>query len=387
MNRIDEIFNLLKSDNYYKVKDNVSELVTNHEFIKRLIKEKSPFVFDRFIKMCEYKIDTSVLYDERKKYIKKTLNKINLDNCHDILGLTKFDMILVNRYIVEYIITYYFQDNYYNFMTNFYLMVNYLKYNDKKLVHPNNIELYQRFVNLRKLSIEEMIRFFNEYLNENIMEMFYDDMEIVRTDSHKELVNHSLKLSKNNKIYQADISKKLDVDVYMLDGEKFYGFVRCFIIPRGEYIFNFHDYVNSKGKRLGYSFSYISDTNIGTSDYDGNSIALFYDNIDFNKIMYVHHSDLHSANMTEQDDYLSIKENEIMTPNSLIANTRNYNEIYIKSSKDGIKPTALICYDQIFPYDVSFAKKYNLSILVIKRDKYQRFETYEEDYDSNSYVI
>ena len=39
MNRIDEIFNLLKSDNYYKVKDNVSELVTNHEFIKRLIKE------------------------------------------------------------------------------------------------------------------------------------------------------------------------------------------------------------------------------------------------------------------------------------------------------------------------------------------------------------
>ena len=80
MNRIDEIFNLLKSDNYYKVKDNVSELVTNHEFIKRLIKEKSPFVFDRFIKMCEYKIDTSVLYDERKKYIKKTLNKINLDN-------------------------------------------------------------------------------------------------------------------------------------------------------------------------------------------------------------------------------------------------------------------------------------------------------------------
>ena len=174
--------------------------------------------------------------------------------------------------------------------------------------------------------------------------------------------------------------------MYYLNGEEFYGFVRCLSIPR-TYLFNHFDYVNSNKNRLGYSFSYIGDRNIGTTDYEQKSVVLFYDNIDYRNIMYVHHADLHSGKMTIQDDYLSTKENEILSPNSLIANTKNYNEIYIKSNGNGIRPKALICYDNITDNDIGFARKYNLSLLLINRDKYKRYETFDDDYESYTYVI
>ena len=100
--------------------------------------------------------------------------------------------------------------------------------------------------------------------------------------------------------------------------------------------------------------------------------------------MYVHHSDLHAKKMEVQNDYLSEKENEIITPSSLIAHTNNYNEIYIV---DKPKPKALVCYNTITDNDIAFAKKYNLSILLMNREKYKSYVTYDDDYMDNTYVI
>ena len=91
--------------------------------------------------------------------------------------------------------------------------------------------------------------------------------------------------------------------------------------------------------------------------------------------------------MDKQDDYLSEKENELVTPSGLIANTKNYNEIYIKAGVEGIRPKALVCYDRISHDDIAFAEKYDLALLVINREKYKRYETYEDDYVLNSYMI
>ena len=217
------------------------------------------------------------------------------------------------------------------------------------------------------------------------MALFYDDMSIVREESHRNLVEKSLKLNHDLNIYQHDISKRFGIDVYHLDGEPFYGFVRTFAIKRDD-LTNHNDYIFSKNQRLGYSFSYVGDKNIGTIDYDNKSVVLFYDNIDYKNIMYVHHADLHSKKMDVQDDYLSEKENEILTPSSLIARTNNYNEIYIKRGKNGIKPKALICYNSITDNDIAFANKYQLDILVINTKKY-RIETFDDTYEDNTYVI
>lgn len=382
----DEIINLLNSDEYYKVKKYINELISNDHFISQIIKIDNPFVFDHFIKMCEYKIDTSVLYEKRNKFIQKTILSLNKDNICEFFHLNSSDKTLANRYLTEYIVGYYFHDNYYNFMTNFYQMINYLRSTKKILIDKKNIKTYDEFANLNNLSFDDKKNLFNKYLDNNLIELFYDDMNTVREDSYKELVDKSLKLNHDNNIYYKDISRRLGIDVYYLDGEEFLGFVRCLSINRGD-LTDHLDYVNSNDNRLGYSFSYIGNNNIGTSDYDGKSVTLFYDNIDYENIMYVHHADLHAKKMVVQDDYLSEKENEIVTPQSLVAKTKNYNEIYIKRSDNGIKPTALVCYDNITKNDISFAEKYNLSILLINREKYKNYNQHEDDYDDYTYNI
>ena len=386
-----DIINTLLSDDYYKIKKNINELINNQDFIKKITNIHNPIVFDRFIKMCEYKVDTSILYDERNKFIRENISKLNNTNIYEFFDINNLDKehkeIIANRYLTEYIINYYFGDNYYNFMTNFYQMLTYLKRTKKDLVSKEHIKLYKEFVDLNHMSLTDKIGFFNLLLDDiNIMVMFYDDMNTVREDSHKELVLKSLKLNHSNKIYNKDISEKLKIDVYNLDGEPFFGFVRCLAIPRGN-LFNYYREVNAEDGRLGYSFSYIGDKNIGTIDYDGKGVTLFYDNIDYKNIMYVHHGDLHSKKMNTQNDYLSIKENEMVTPESLIAHTKNYNEIYIKTEGKENRPKALICYDVIDDKDIAFAKKYHVDLLVINRSKYKRYEEYEDDYDDYTYNI
>ena len=373
MNNYESVFSKLSSNDYHEVGKISDNLINDAEFIKRIITISNPFIFDRFMKMIEYKMDTSPIYEERNKYIKKILLNLNNNSFNE-------------RWITEYIIGYYFQDNYYNFMTNFYQMLRYLEYSKKDLISKENIGLYKEFVDLRNMSLKDKIEFFKLLLDDiDVMGTFYDDMKTVREDSHKELVNKALKLNHDSKIYNIDISKRLNIDVYFLDGEEFYGFVRCLSISSND-MFDNYKYVNSINNNLGDSFSYIGNHNIGTIDYLQSSVALFYDNIDYKNIMYVHRADLHSKRMNIQDDYLTEKENEIVTPNSLIANTNNYNEIYIKHGVNGIKPTALICYDTITSNDIDFARKYGLSILVINRRKYKRFDAYDE-YDDYSYVI
>ena len=386
-----DIINTLLSDDYYKIKKNINELINNQDFIKKITNIHNPIVFDRFIKMCEYKVDTSILYDERDKFIRENISKLNNTNIYEFFDINNLDKehkeIIANRYLTEYIINYYFGDNYYNFMTNFYQMLTYLKRTKKDLVSKEHIKLYKEFVDLNHMSLTDKIGFFNLLLDDiNIMEMFYDDINKVREDSHEELVAKSLKLNRSAKIYNKDISEKLKIDVYNLDGEPFFGFVRCLAIPRGN-LFNYYREVNAEDGRLGYSFSYIGDKNIGTIDYDGKGVTLFYDNIDYKNIMYVHHSDLHSKKMNTQNDYLSIKENEMVTPESLIAHTKNYNEIYIKTEGKENRPKALICYDVIDDKDIAFAKKYHVALLVINRSKYKRYEEYEDDYDDYTYNI
>lgn len=387
MDDYSKVIDILNSDDCYMVKNHINELINDQGFIDRIIIEKNPFVFDRFMKMCEYKIDTSVIYERRDKYIYKLINKLTGDNYHEILGLknTSTDKV-VKRFLTEYIVNYYFHDNYYNVMSNFFQMIKYLRSTGKKLVSKDHINLYNEFVRLLDLPMEEQIKLFYNHSTDNIIEMFYDDMTTVKEDSHKELVDKTIKLTKHSELYQKDTSERLDIDVYMLDGEDFYGFVRCLAI-RSDETHAKEDYVLCKSQRLGYSFSYIGSNNIGTIDDEGKNVTLFYDNIDYRNIMYVHHADLHAGKMEVQDEYLSEKENEIFTPNRLVAQTKNYNEVYIKAGNNGIYPTALVCYDRISTTDIAFAKKYNLAILVIMRNKYKKFNTYDDDYNDYSYVI
>ena len=113
------IINTLNSSDYYLVKKDINKLINDSTFIQEIIRIHNPIIFDRFIKMCEYKIDTTILYEERNKFIKKSLNSLTSDSVNNFFNS---NLVISNRYLIEYIVEYYFQDNYYNFLTNFYIM-------------------------------------------------------------------------------------------------------------------------------------------------------------------------------------------------------------------------------------------------------------------------
>lgn len=359
----------------------------DEKIINEVVKFKNPWVFDSYIKRLEFKTDTGKIFEKRNKYIKKILLNLKKEDLCSYFGLPESKSSIANRFIAEYIVSYYFQDNYYNFMVNLFQMTNYLNNTKKDLVDKFHLDIYKEFVDLIHMSFEDKILFFKLFLNEmNLMEMFYDDLTKVREDSHKELVNCITKLDQNSALYQKDLSDKLKVPVYYLNGEKFYGFVRGLSIKTSEKK-DKSDYIYSTDNRVGYSFSFVGNLFFGTIDYTKKNVLLYYDNIDYKRIMYVHHSDMSTGVQYVQKSYLTECENEILSPNILIGKTKNYSEVLIKPGEDGIKPTALVCYDTISKNDVSFAKRYNLSILLVNTKKYYMGNEEDMDYQRYTYVL
>ena len=384
------LLKILSDEIDYSGKEYIDTINFNY-YTELISKIKNPFMYDKLIKYLEYKYDTSRFNEERNKYIKKILLNQKNDNILDLfinVNIDNFDKILLfteeeksffnrnknnfekclrhisNRWLTDYIVYYFFQDNYYNFTINLYQMVSYQYKINKDLIDLSHIKIYNEFNKINDLSLSSKIDLFKKYCNNgiNLMDLFYDDMRIIKNHAYKSMTSNSLKINKDSKIYDKELSNKYGLDVYYLNGEKFCAFVRGLGINRDDLSDN-SDYINSNLNKLGYSFSYISDKNIGTIDYMQKNVVLFYDNIDYNNIMYVYHSDMFSGVLDAiQDRFVSNKVNEIHTPNSLISNTRNYNEIYIKGNN--IKPSALICYDDISNIDILFAKKYNLPILL-----------------------
>ena len=348
MGKYEGIIEILSSNDYYKAKKLINILNDYENFIKTMIPIANPYIFDRFCKMLEYQMDTDLYYETRNRFLKKVIlnqkddkildyfKDINNDNYTNYLLLeneiktieqshtinNQIELIS-NRWLTEYIVSYFFRDNYYNFMVNLFQMVNYLSRTKKIQIDNEHIKLYSEFRELNKKTFMEKIEFFKKHLSNNYMEMFYDDMRIVKNSSYQELVDSSIKLNHDSSIYYIDNTNIKGIDIYYLNGEEFYAFVKTFAIQRNDKS-NHYDHINLIDNSLGHSFSYISNNNIGTIDYLQKNVAILYDDIDFNNIMYVHHADLHSKQMATQDDYLSEKHNEILTPNALIAQTKNY---------------------------------------------------------------
>ena len=383
----EKIIDVLKSDVYYTLKSDIVKLINDDNFMEKIIKVHNPLVFDRFIKMCEFKIDTLNIHEKRRGFIINSINRLDENNVYDFFDLDTLEKsqkeVVADRYLTEYIIDYYFGDNYYNYMTNVYEMINYLGRIKKILIDSEHLKIYKEFSSLVTATFDDKISIFKKYIDNSFSEMLYEDIRIVRNYSYNELVKCSIKLNHKSKIYSQEMSDEKGIDIYYLNGEEFHAFVKCFSINRND-LSNHYDYLLSNDRRLGYSFSYISDKNIGTVDYEQKRVVLLYDNIDYNKIMYVYHGDLHAKKLEKQDDFLSEKHNKLYTPDSLMAYTRNYNEIYIV---DKPKPKALICYDTVTEDDILFAKEYKLAILILNRNKYKRYETYDDDYMTDTYVL
>lgn len=396
------------------IRDFYNSNINNSEIINKIIHLDNPYLYCLLIRVLQSNFDISDIEEKRINYIKKQINnikdtgrlsfltKITIDNYQNNClftdseikviksNLNKLDKVMErisDNWLKENITYYFFRDVFYNYLVNSSEMLLYINSIKEDIISLEHIQLYKEFQKLGEMSFKDKIDFFNHHVNQNnLHEMFYDDMRKVKNHSYHSLVHNLVKLKHDLSTYNQELSQMFGTDVYYFNGEEFYTFVRC-ILPnkKGEYQ---KENVESNLSKKYYSFSFISNKNIGTICHTKtNNIILMYSYINPNHIVHVHHTDSSSSFATSQDVYYSNKRNEIHSPNSLIRDTKYYNEIVIKKDNNGIKPSGIICFDNISEEELLFAKQYHLPIVLINREKYYYNDGFPDYSDDDTYVI
>ncbi len=229
------------------------------------------------------------------------------------------------------------------------------------IFNEDSINFIDFIIDLKNYSYEEKIEMFQKMKNYNVREVIHKEIELFSNNSKNSIVESCTKFEKNQETYNEKLSSIYGVDVYYLNGENFYGIVRMNVkVSRKGDIPNSDEFY-----RLSSSFSLIGTDNIKTYKNPQEFLVLLYEGIKPTDIKHVSSKDSWS-NATSTifpDSYYTAKE--------LLENATDYTEIIIENS-EGIKPSAIVCYDTITDFDVLLAKKYSLPVVLINSKCYEK---------------
>jgi len=381
------------------------EFLENKEFLSRYIEIEDVTLYRDYIENLNINNPyfAEKIEKERKKLYEKTFltvdketgvlpiflnqlndlksNKIMEDNYYPInyyflknlLSLNDEEVIkqlrlLSEKQLFEITIDYAFKDIPYNFYQNLKVLLEYYEKIQQKFIPEDRLSIYQKLYNYDKLTILEKINLFEEIKERNsLIEEFYDDFRMSKDICYKDLKKSLIKKEDLEKLKSEELSKKCDIPVYELKGEKFNLLVTCTKNPR-EYPYHSMDkvYVSTS------STSFISDKNIRT--FSPNNITVSFIDFDESRIMHLYPSDSYT-NREEGSRRIS----KLYTPEDFVENTVAYNEIlydnrvYVgEMATEPLKADYVVCYDTIEKGDLSYAKANgNIPIILLHTSYYK----------------
>lgn len=356
-----------------------------------------------FIKICDYfsdSLDVNILKEKRKENIHNLfLSKTGLTDLwfkdrkeylySDIYYYDNRDVSDEEAFFnsnLDLISYYYFNNIFSNVALDIYQILKYVSLTNNENIDNDRLNFYYDFYNIQFLSINDRATFLEKYKKLNYDEVLKNDMSLLRNDSHKKLVDGCTNFDKNSNIYQKALSNKYGCDIYYLDGEDFFGFVRTnmrvpkFDIKNGE-IVSTEQPSEKQINRLSHSFTCIGTESIGLYDNPNRYLTLMYSNISPDKIVNIYHNDSWSGS----GGYTSYVD-ELHTPQSLLSETEKYPEVNV-GELDNIKPIGIVCMDEVTDWDLEFSKNNNLPIILINSQKYvtKDFDKRNNFLSENSY--
>ena len=371
---------------------------------KKLVSLLDPCLYKRVTQVLDNEIDIDEVTEHRKEYITGLLSspvfpmnltlfpeKYIFDTMYYFdIKYNNLDIFeTVKLFLLDIITEYFFDDYYTNIAADMNQIIKYVELTDTTLVPYERLEYYRQFISLDMESTDKLIEYFNQFKNVNIMNEFYDDIRKLKDASYKSLVDSCTKFTKDSPLYNEELSKQHGCEIYYLDGEEFYGFVRSDAkikkwrfdhstgAPR---VVDNPQPTKEQIGRLGPSFTYIGKDDIQTFKNPKDNLTMLYRGIDYRTIGHVYHNDSwSSSNYSNYSDC----QNELHTPDSLLRESTKYPEIFI-TDLSGIEPFALICLDEVTDWDVEFSKRNNMPIVVINTLKYERKYSLE-DFSKDQY--
>lgn len=307
---------------------------------------------------------------------------------NDIDGLYNHLKVLSNRYVSNYIIDYFFEDNYHNVIININELLRYY-YDGNMSIPMERLSIYDRVANIDSLNNEDKLELFSELLDINVMECFYDDMLKARTGVATSLKENAIRIDTLDNYKDEDLTSKYGVDIYTNEDNLFYGIVKT-LTPR----------MGNDNNPTGHSFSYVGDNN--TTVYGGsNNVTLLYDAGGFNpeQLIHVYPTDSYTLYRPfEYSDKSTSRVNNLLSASELVDNSFGYNEILIleEGSKPSpidsriptLKPIAVYCDSEITEKDIKYAKENGLGIFLAKKkekDNITPLNNYRGDIDYYNY--
>lgn len=279
-----------------------------------------------------------------------------------------------DKELLELIIVFNYEEIPYNFLKNVSSIISYIKQIGKIIIPTNRYQMYQKLINFSSLTKDDKIKLYHEIgNNKNAMAEFYDDFKTCLNDSYKDIKDSVTDI---NNLKSYSLSSKYGVCVYELNGDPFKFLVNHTLMKRN----NLNEGNAWDFSKKYASLSVISDICLGTFRNPSDNVIIGFNQFDYINIAHVYHSDSFTSK-----EYGSKRILELYTTDNLLKRTRGYNEVLMKNS-NLLKPSCVICYDEIKLGDVEASKILgNIPLVLIHTDKYNAKITSIE-YEENKYI-
>lgn len=302
-------------------------------------------------------------------------NKYYFENKEELVEFLKSE---TSKKISEIIIDSLFKDNIYNVWINIKEM---LRYNDNlsisdKILDTDKLQFYDLIIKFDKISNVDKIKFYNYFRDKNINLMFYQDLRMVKDYAYDKIKEDLFNIS----TCSLSCVNKDGVNIY--DARDI----------------NYNMLVRTQAKYREYShyprncYSIISNENTSVfGECDSNSFLYGYNSFNNDMVLHMFERDSFSSGFREKS---SRYVNRIMTTDELVKSSNTYSEIQLinksidnKKHKYNVeKPNFIVVFDNVRNADIEEAKRLNIPIVIIKKQKLENEININFDEDLDSYV-
>lgn len=276
------------------------------------------------------------------------------------------------------IIDYHFEDVYFNVLKDIEILCNFYEIGGI-ILSEEEYKLYNSILHLDELSYSEKIKLHEKMKSYNFKEKFYDDIRKAKNKSYQMINQEILNEEKLKRFQNEELSNRYGVKVYVLDGQPFKALVKSFnegktFALETQFVHNYSLYG---------SFSLDGSDKLKTFKDPRQYYNFLYEGINEEQVIHTFSVDSFSSRPIKYDNNLTNRFNEILTPEALLTNSNDYNEILIRQASESKpleideripvpKMIALYCYDEITSYDVETAKALGVGIVLILTRNYSK---------------
>lgn len=288
----------------------------------------------------------------------------------------------------EIVIDAIFEDNIYNVKLNIIEILRYLNSIEEKIIDDERITFYKMILNVDSMENVEKIRLFNSLKDKKVSTLLYDDLRSLKNHSYNAIADCLTDFKTNEALKNSELSNKHGVDIYELNGEKFYMLVKSMEPISDKDSLNIINLENENSETLVKRGCY---SLIGSDDISvfSGKITYGFNNFNPDSIISIFESDCVSRTNTfeKKDNDIILNENygtflvnRLMTPSQIVNGLNSdkqvgYSEIQIA---ENLKPDFIVAFDKVNDLIINESKKLNIPIVVINRRKYKNRKEYSE---------